>query len=432
MKKLFYLMAAVAFLSGLTACDNQDELTAAGASDNSVLAVNGDCDIYTLQNSENADWTITSCPDWVTPVQESGTNGNQIQLYVESNTRTPLRKGSVTIKYANGVTRSTRVEQTNETSDFSLQRSYAAGWSFDIRTYNDIRGVRQQIFNTQKLKKSDNAGFFIEPYEAISDQIYYGEDMSSLQSNIAANLNLDIKYNAFSLNLEGSFGRNTLSNSKRVFSWVRHLQSVKEVSINVDAQDAAAGDGMFTAEFAAMRQEVIDAEGSDESIARLIEIYGTHYVGSAILGGCFDYYYSTILTNKVEQDTIEGAVTAGFEKKFKIDISGDASYENANSIETSETIERFEIKGGDAVSLARAVEDGSIGEEAIEAWKATIEDSSDAEGNVIPGKTELISFGLLPIQKLFPSNVKSKITDYLNRMYYRELPLTRSEMQREL
>jgi hypothetical protein len=80
MKKIFYLMAAVAFMSGLTACDNQDELTASGASNGSVLTMNGNCDIYTLQNSDNADWTITRCPDWVTPVHMSGSADSDIQL----------------------------------------------------------------------------------------------------------------------------------------------------------------------------------------------------------------------------------------------------------------------------------------------------------------------------------------------------------------
>ena len=420
-------MAAVAFMSGLTACDNQDELTAAGASDNSVLTVNGDCDIYTLQNSEDADWTITSCPDWVTPVKESGSADSDIQLYVESNRLTPLREGNVTIKYANGRSRITRVDQSNKASSISAQRSYAAGWSFDIRTYNDIRGVRDQIFNTQKLIADSVANYYIIDATGTDLQFYYGEDASKLQSNITATLDLDVKYNAFSLHLNGTFGRNTMSNSKRIFSWMRYSEAIKEASIYADPQ-YAADKHLFTADFAAMRQEVINSKGSETSIQRLIELYGTHYIGRATLGGCFDYYYSTEITSSTSMDSIQGAIKFGFNQKFNLDITGNAQYQNAFNSMKTETIEKFEVKGGDAMALARTIDDGSIGKDAVKTWKATIDDAFDETGKLVaPGKLELVYFELVPIQSLFPADVSYKITEYLDGLYYSELPLTRSQ-----
>lgn len=427
MKKIFYLMAVVAFMSGLTACDNQDELTAAGASDGSVLAVNGDCDIYTLQNSENADWTITECPDWVTPVKDYGTKSSQIQLYVESNTRTPLRKGSVTIKYANGVTRSTRVEQTNEASAFSAQRSYAAGWSFDIRTYYDMRGLREQIFNIQKLVKNSPDDYAEVPVTGSDTKFYYGEDATKLQSDITAKLTIDVKYNAFKLNLDGSFGRNTMSNVKRIFSWMRYTEAVKEISVTADPLEAAE-EGWFTADFAAMRQKVIDSKGSTETISQLIETYGTHYIGSAQLGGCFDYYYSTVMTNSMSTDSIQGGIKFGFSQKFNLDITGNAQYKSAFTSMKTETIEKFEVKGGDAMTLARSIDDGSISATSVKTWKETIDDAFDETGKLVtPGKLELVYFELVPIQGLFPADVSNKITKYLDDLYYSELPLTRSQ-----
>lgn len=428
MRKIFYLMAMAIAAVTFTACSDQENLTTdMTGCDSAELTLNGNCDIYTLPNAENANWTITECPEWVTPVKESGTNANKIQLYVESNVITPVRKGSVTIKYANGVTHTTRVAQTNDASSFSLQRSYAAGWSFDIRTYNDIRGVRQQIFNTQKLKSDENSGFYITTATGVDIQFYYGEDLSKLQKDITAGLNVDVNYNAFSLNLNGSFGSHSLSSSKRIFSWVRYIQSSKAVSISADAEDAVEK-GLFTADFMAMRKEVIDSKGSDEAISRLIEMYGTHYIGLALLGGCFDYYYSTELSKSLQKDTIEGAVKAGFDQKFKINIEGNADYKNLMDKLSSETVERFEVKGGDAVTLVRSIEDGSISDEAIKAWKETIDDVVDENGNVVtPGKYEVVYFDLLPIQSLFPTEECNKISDYLERMYYKELPLTRSK-----
>ena len=81
----------------------------------------------------------------------SGSASDDIQLYIESNARHALRTGNVTVTYTNGVTYTTRVDQSNEKPDFNLQRSYAVGWSFDVRTYMDSRGLKEQIFNTQKI-----------------------------------------------------------------------------------------------------------------------------------------------------------------------------------------------------------------------------------------------------------------------------------------
>ena len=56
------------------------------------------------------------------------------------------------------------------------------------------------------------------------------------------------------------------------------------------------------------------------------------------------------------------------------------------------------------------------------------DDAFDETGKLVaPGKLELISFGLVPIQNLFPITVSIKITEYLDKLYYSELPLTRSQ-----
>ena len=419
-KKLFYLMTAVALMSGLTACDNQDELTASGASNGSVLTMNGNCDIYTLQNSENADWTITSCPDWVTPVQTSGSATSDIQLYVESNGLAPLRQGNIVVEYANGKKRITRAEQNNNQSGWSIQRSYAVGWSFDVRTYDDSRGLRQQIFNTQKMKAQNPNIYVSEPSTNTNFQFFYGENVSDLQKNMSGKLNLEtdsVKYNTFNLSLEGNFGKTVLSNSKRIFSWIRQVYHQQRIYLtNFDEEDAQES-GWFTADFQAMRKEVIDQKGSDAAVSRLIEMYGTHFIVHAVLGGCYDYYYSTVLETSMDSLEIDGALKFGFQKKFNLDISGNAKYENTFTSMKTETIEKFSVRGGDAMALARTVEDGTIDNTAVETWRKSIEDEK---------KFELMEYELLPISALFSDEIGMKINDYMYRMYYNEQPLTRT------
>ena len=102
------------------------------------IEFNGNCDVYSLNNSENASWTVVDAPEWITPVKYSGGVQDTIKVYVESNSFAN-RDGVVSIKYSNGETISTRVTQTTEQSETSLQKAYAVGWSFDVRTYMDSK-----------------------------------------------------------------------------------------------------------------------------------------------------------------------------------------------------------------------------------------------------------------------------------------------------
>ena len=83
-----------------------------------------------------------------TSLLETGTAADAIKVYVESNSLTPLREGDIKVVYTNGVTRSVTTRQSDEQPEWSLQRSYAVGWSFDIRTYNDSCGLRDQAPRT--------------------------------------------------------------------------------------------------------------------------------------------------------------------------------------------------------------------------------------------------------------------------------------------
>lgn len=417
-------LATVALL-GITSCSDSDALLADGTDQPEMLEIDGSCNVYELANSEQCGWQIVDCPEWITPVKQQGSAADKIEVYVESNSRTPLRDGDITVRYQNGTTRSVSTRQSDENTSWSIHRSYAVGWSFDIRTYNDSRGLRQQIFNTQKMKSYDKDAYCMEPNTKTSLQFFYGEDASRLQKDITGKLDLGsdtTNYDTFSLSLKGNFGKNSFSNSKRIFSWIHSMYLELAVYISdFDVNDAQKS-GWFTTEFNAMRNEVIKAKGSDAAISRLIEMYGTHVVTRADLGGSFDYYYSTVLNEKIDTTSINGSIEFGYKKKFNLDIKGSAEYENTFNNMSTETMEKFSVSGGDALTLARKVEEGTIDSLAVETWLQSLSDASNYE---------LITYSLTPISALFPTDISAKISDYMSRMYYNNLPLTRSALKND-
>ena len=81
-----------------------------------TLEINAGCDTYTIANSEQSDWSITSAPEWITPVAKAGAASDNINLYVESNASKATRSGNVTISYANGKTRNVKVSTDRRTT----------------------------------------------------------------------------------------------------------------------------------------------------------------------------------------------------------------------------------------------------------------------------------------------------------------------------
>lgn len=412
----FNTLLAILSLCSLASCSQNSDLESALV-DSDRLFINGDCNIYEIADNKGEKWSITDAPKWITPVATEGNIGNAIRIYVESNSQ-GLREGTIVIAYGSGKTRSVSVSQSNEKSASSIQRTYAAGWSFDVRTYMDFRGLKEQIINTQKLNDYDDDMYRVESNKSSHIDFYYGESGSEMSDDMNAKLDIDGKFNSFSMDLQASFGKSALNNSKRIFSRIRASYQECVVYINqfdpIDAQD----EELFTVDFADTRRKVIESNGSDEAIRLLIDHYGTHFVISASLGGFYDYFFSSVVENMNDLLNVEAAINLGFANKFKLE--GDAKYKDDLEKLNKERIEKFAVKGGDAISLSMAVEDGSINQTTTDTWLKSLVDDC---------RYELLNFQLIPLSLFFPDDIADKINDYTDRMYYREIPVTRSESQ---
>jgi hypothetical protein len=290
MKKIFQLLCLGLALSVTSSCNEIDSPNGEAAPDSHEMQINGNCEVYSLNNHEGTSWSIVSDVDWIVPVKSSGDVSDNIEIYVESNS-SGNRTGEITVEYSNGVTKSTTVQQNTSQPHSSLQKSYAVGWGIDITTYMDSRGLKDQIFNTQRVINA-NPQYLLSTRSTIQNiLVFYGDSYATLNEDINASLSTDIKVSAFELNLKGNFGNNALKDSKRFFSWMRGIYSEQSVDMsNVDLM-AAYDKNLLTKDFAEQYQEVIDAKASDASIRNLINRYGTHIVTISYLGGYLDYYY---------------------------------------------------------------------------------------------------------------------------------------------
>ena len=398
----------------------------------SRLTFDGASDYFTIDNAARQPWTVTDCPKWITPVMASGLADDSIKFYIESNRRTPLRTANITITYADGTAVTTRAEQTNIELHRDLRRSFAVGWGFDCRTYNDSRGLCDQIFNLQKLDQQ-YPGIYQNEVSTASDIVsYFGEDASALQNSMSAKLQLGIKATAFSLDLQGNFGMSAITNSKRIFSWMREYFAQRVVYIANPNFAKMRQSLPFTTDFIAFRDTVIchaHQPDADEYFRLLIDNYGTHFVTTANLGGCIDYYYSSVYDDSNENINVVAALEFSYASKFK--VQADAKYENDLKTMNNETIEKIVVKGGDAIGYTNAVITGAVKEKDSNFTETWIQSLTDGK------MWELIHFNLVPISRLFPNgfneqrryieedDIEMMIEDYLDRLYYSQVPVTR-------
>ncbi len=414
---------SLALVCSLASCSDRADLPNPGpdAPDINVLEITGDCAYHEVTNNADAGWKILSAPAWITPVASEGTASTAISLYVESNTQA-LREGTIEILYSDGATRSVAVRQSPEQTPLSLQRSHAVGWGMDVRTHRDSRGLTDQIFNAQRILALDPAGIQNEVYTHTEHLLCYGSSYDEFQSNLQVQAHVNIKSDAFTMDLQGAFGKSAMRQSNRAFAWFRDRYDERCVSMLIDPMDAILGGG-FTADFQKQYDEVVKSNGSDESIRNLIDRYGTHYVTVAVLGGYLDYFYSFEHSEMSDGMEIEATLTCAVKEKFTLD--GDVAYKDNLEMLSETAIESFKVMGGDAMTLTNLIVAGKQSQDALNAWAASlrVEDGVNAA-------LELIDFQLQPISNLFQvhlgKGIPGKIDNFINRtLYYSTVPVTR-------
>lgn len=411
---LVIAMAAIA-----AACDNSDA-PALSAPDSDMLNIDGGSEKYEIDNSTHkTSWTVLSAPEWTTISKMNGQSGEKTSVYVENNGRGVDRTGDVVIQYADGSKRSVRINQSRSTDAFHMERSQGVGWGLDVTTYMDSRAITDQIFNTEKVRAYSSDAITTQKSNRQDILYFQGESMSTVTDKLSAALNLSVKVSAFDGSLSGAFDKNSMKQSNRYFSWMRGIYQENVVTMHVDTDDAQDM-GLFTYDFAAARKNVIDSKGSDESIRNLIDRYGTHFIWNAGLGGYIDYFYSFEQTEEMDEKKIQAALKFGYDSKFglKADVSNSAAFEATNS----EKIEKFFVRGGDAITITNLVASGEMNESTVINWQLSLRDEK---------KYELITFNISGISTLFPDDapdyIGTKIDNYISRvMYYSDIPVTRT------
>jgi hypothetical protein len=131
-----------------------------------------------------------------------------------------------------------------------------------------------------------------------------------------------------------------------------------------------------------------------------------------------DYFYSFEITEETIKDSIDAALNVSYENKFG--IHGHVNLGEDKEFVNSGKIEKFFVRGGDAMSITNIIASGEMDESTVPDWQKTLVDEK---------KYELVTFNVSCIATLFPddadNNISGKIRDYITRvMYYGNMAVT--------
>jgi len=162
-----------------------------------------------------------------------------------------------------------------------------------------------------------------------------GESMREYSKSQSASVGLGVDAMFFSASVNSSFGKSSSGSEQHFYFTYRDANTKWRISF--DERDYDNLDKILDPRF---KQDLATMEP-----AKLFELYGTHYIASAYLGGRADYNTVSVITSKTNTSDISVAVEASYGA-----VSGNASVSSIDkkTLSNSKTTSKLTVTGGNS------------------------------------------------------------------------------------
>ena len=162
-----------------------------------------------------------------------------------------------------------------------------------------------------------------------------GESMREYAKSQSASVGLGVDAMFFSASVNTSFGKSESSSERHFYFTYRDANTKWRVSF--DERDYDNLDKILDPRF---KQDLASMDP-----AKLFELYGTHYIASAYLGGRADFSTKSVVTSSTKTSDIAVAVEASYGA-----VSGSASVssDQSKTLSNSETTTKLTVTGGNS------------------------------------------------------------------------------------
>ena len=430
MKQFKYIAAIVLMIVSAAGC-REKENPNIKLPINTELTFQSHAELYKVGVEEDAAWEVKSHPEWVTPMQGTGSAGDKIVLFVEDNFEEEERKGEMSVitdkhEIVYTITQNSSLsddENAEIVSDEILSLTYGVGYGINV-------------FGTPSMGKYKFAGAIVNPAnlsrilanvgeaDAYCAEDHYfsktesisGTSTTSLATQLSVNAGIEVEVTGFSGSLNGKFTSNESSNTETAYAMreIKHVVGSRYLRPGILRSLSAENcDSIFAKSFYSLSQSIRkNPSNSDNYIKKLLDNYGTHLVVHGTLGGELELAMEMTSTEKISEMDINAALNLSSDV-----VNGDASF-TMNETETAlakNTKISLKTYGGNNVYTLKP---GTTFEEAMQEalstsqlnnWIASIKDKS---------ALALIDVQLYPIYDLMPDAAsRDAVREYMINKY---------------
>ena len=430
MKQFKYIAAIVLMIVSAAGC-REKENPDIKLPINTELSFPSYAELYKVGVEEDEAWEIKSHPEWATPMQDVGSAGDKIVLFVEDNFEEEERKGEMSVitdkhEIVYTITQNSSLsdeENAEIVSDEILSLTYGVGYGINV-------------FGTPSSGKYKFAGAIVNPanlsrilaevgeadaycaedhYFSMTESIS-GTSTTNLATQLSVNAGIEVEVTGFSGSLNGKFTSNESSNTETAYAIreIKHVVGSRYLRPGILRSLSAENcDSIFAKSFYSLSQSIKkNPSNSDNYIKKLLDNYGTHLVVHGTLGGELELAMEMTSTEKISEMDINAALNLSSDV-----VNGDASF-TMNETETAlakNTKISLKTYGGNNVYTLKP---GTTFEEAMQEalstsqlnnWIASIKDKS---------ALALIDVQLYPIYDLMPDAAsRDAVREYMINKY---------------
>ena len=422
----------------LTACSDDDDKTptVAPASIQQVELARMNS-FYDIEVPRGGNWQVVATPQWATPMQNDGADGDAIDLFVETNDDESDRTDTLTVNVANSIVVKYVLTQHGILSDDDngvivsardLTKTYGVGYGMDVfeapsstQKYNVKTQMAinpSKLINELKNMGEQDALYNEKRYSSRTESVT-GNSTTAMANQLSINAGIEVGISAFTFGVKG--GYESTGESKKKYAYaieeVEHIvgsQYLRPGMLRYFAQQQNSN--VFQSTFWSLAQKLKSNPNDVETMRSLVKKYGTHVITHGVVGG------ELKLSMRMEVDSLASSsdIHAALNLSAKVvDVRGEFSMTNKEkSISDNTTISLRSYGGNNVYTIAPGTAFTDFQQQVksqvkVDQWVKSIKDETSLA---------LIDVELTPLYDLMLSDeARNSLRTYIIRDYQKEM-----------
>ena len=412
---VFQLSLVVAF----TSCsddDNNSDSTSQIATENMELTrLNSMVDINI---PGDADWQVTANPFWALPMDEKGTAGSKLELFVETNEDEADRTDTVTVATSDGKTYryvltqmgTLRDPDNGEALDAYQSPTNGVGYSLNIldNTYANLLKYNVKstsIVNFGKLVKwlkanNEEEAFYYEDRHYSYTENVTGKSTEEIATQLAVNGKITLGLDAFNATVNGAYSSSSSDKSEYSYAMqeIKHIVGARYIRSgllhSLAKQDVDIWQTSMKKQLEILKVAT-DSATIRKAIEKIVNTYGTHIITYAAIGGELRVAMKMKHTERTSDLDIHGALDLA--SKIVNSEGNNAKYSTEESNIADNTSISLKAYGGNASKFF--VSPGST----FKSFQESIKNNQKAWADGIESKPALIEIEAVPLWDIMPT-----------------------------